>query len=729
MKIRAWIQQLLTALVHDNFPLQFNSPRANAAIKTAIATPLATWIAWLLQLQDPGWAGMSAFVVMQITSGATLTKGLDRIVSTIIAVFIALLVVTIFIDNLFWLLLTAFFVIALGLYYSRKTDKLYAWLLGLATFAMIIFGSSGMTPTQITNMAYYRGTEIILGTLCTMLIALIKPVHLQESVQAANQKLIDALQEIYTTTLACYRDGVRDENYMQKIRELSLLADQQTQTRRIVEQEIFFKLSANKPAFLIEQTIHASYEVLADIYHRYQTKYAGLGFLFKEPLAKLEAAFIESFIALKKFLGGEITCETFQQSLQKIELSLDALIVAYQQAREQKQVIKKFNLPSLLQWQQFIIAQQNLVTLLKNFSEPLPRSQKYLSWWGRLRHFTRFEHYHLMHGIKSAAAIVVLGFSVIYIDLSPAIAAMTAAIIIISIQLDAQSSAQFSFLITFGLLLGTVIATIILVLSISNLWLYLLVIAIAMFFAAYAIQGALAYNYFGAGFGVAIVMGTLYGIAPVTDWRPQVLMLLSVLVALIIFLIYAGWVWPFGPRDKIRHEILQLNRYRYLLQQQLLNGVLQHHQFDFVLDRMIRLDLNTMRQHLRAFAILDLAPELKTRVEPAVNAWRRCYFTLSNLMLATQRLVLPPEVTAQLPVLQLANDILDFSAALETRQAAQQTIRKWLIQLRLKTLYGKQDLLPIQVLLSTINFLVFLDALAQELQEIEHQQLTIKNLQ
>jgi len=145
-------------------------PRAKVAIAAALAVAVAIVVALVLRLQDAYWAGISAFVCMQANQPESLRKGLHRIAGTVIGAAAALICFPpIAFDHVATMLLL-FCATSLAIAGSMVSRFSYAWLLGGITAVMVVLGALD-DPRQAVNIAFFRCTEIVVGTLVALAIA------------------------------------------------------------------------------------------------------------------------------------------------------------------------------------------------------------------------------------------------------------------------------------------------------------------------------------------------------------------------------------------------------------------------------------------------------------------------------------------------------------------------------------------------------------------------------
>src|SRR5580658_7071616 len=86
------VAALLASVRAEFSELTWHGPRARLGVATGIAVGLAVVAALALRLNQPYWAGISAFVCSQRTQAMLLDKALNRIIGTALGAGVALLV-------------------------------------------------------------------------------------------------------------------------------------------------------------------------------------------------------------------------------------------------------------------------------------------------------------------------------------------------------------------------------------------------------------------------------------------------------------------------------------------------------------------------------------------------------------------------------------------------------------------------------------------------------------
>ncbi len=148
------------------------------AIKLSIAAGLALFIAFCLDLNQPQWAAATAVIVAQPHSGMVVSKGLARLVGTLMGTVISLVVTALF-SQTPWLFILA---LSLGLMICTAASTVirsawsYSFVLAGYTTAIIVLPDV-FKPLSIFDYAIARCTEICLGIICSSAVfAILWPV-------------------------------------------------------------------------------------------------------------------------------------------------------------------------------------------------------------------------------------------------------------------------------------------------------------------------------------------------------------------------------------------------------------------------------------------------------------------------------------------------------------------------------------------------------------------------
>lgn len=140
-------------------------------LRAAASGMLALYLAFVFQLDQPGWAATSAVIVAQPVLGASLRKGSFRLIGTLVgAVFPVLLIALFPQDRVGFLVGLAVWGAACSFASSFLRETVaYAPMLAGYTAAIVATAGIGQ-PGSMFLLAVDRGSGIALGVLCTTVV-------------------------------------------------------------------------------------------------------------------------------------------------------------------------------------------------------------------------------------------------------------------------------------------------------------------------------------------------------------------------------------------------------------------------------------------------------------------------------------------------------------------------------------------------------------------------------
>jgi len=155
-------------------------PRAREwlhSAKTFAAAMLAFYVALAAGLPRPYWALATVYVVSNALTGATRSKGLYRILGTLIGASVAVLVLPLLVDMplALSLFVSAWTGTLLYLSFLDRLPSNYVYMLSAYTLPMIALPMV-QQPDQVFTFAVARSEEILIGIACASLVsALVLP--------------------------------------------------------------------------------------------------------------------------------------------------------------------------------------------------------------------------------------------------------------------------------------------------------------------------------------------------------------------------------------------------------------------------------------------------------------------------------------------------------------------------------------------------------------------------
>lgn len=147
----------------------WNPNAALDALKTTVGIILAWGIVLWQQLPDPFLAPVAVLFLQTPYLGASLRKGLMRVLGTLVGACLVLALLGLLIQDRWTLIGALSLVMALSVYMIRNSRYGYAWFM-LALTVAIIAGDAVLDPTQAFEKAVSRTTEAVVGILVVLLI-------------------------------------------------------------------------------------------------------------------------------------------------------------------------------------------------------------------------------------------------------------------------------------------------------------------------------------------------------------------------------------------------------------------------------------------------------------------------------------------------------------------------------------------------------------------------------
>jgi uncharacterized membrane protein YccC len=157
------------------------------SLKTFAAAILALLLSYLLEVKDPQWAVVTAYLVSQPMVGAILAKGAYRIIGTVIGAAFAVLCVGLFAQaGPIFILVMAVWLGACA-FGATLTRNYRSYSFALAGFSAVMIGFEAVAvPDQVWNLAVDRMTEVGLGIVCVGLVhGMVLPRYASNVLKAA----------------------------------------------------------------------------------------------------------------------------------------------------------------------------------------------------------------------------------------------------------------------------------------------------------------------------------------------------------------------------------------------------------------------------------------------------------------------------------------------------------------------------------------------------------------
>lgn len=135
------------------------------AFATASGVLAAVYIALWMDLQDPYWAALSVMIIANVDRDALFTKGLLRIVGTLVGVTSGYIIGQWMEGMQSMQAASVMIAAAVGTYGRQRSAYGYAWFYGALSFALLILYTM-VQPQDLYAFAHYRCYEILIGVVC-----------------------------------------------------------------------------------------------------------------------------------------------------------------------------------------------------------------------------------------------------------------------------------------------------------------------------------------------------------------------------------------------------------------------------------------------------------------------------------------------------------------------------------------------------------------------------------
>ena len=218
--------------------------RGGFAVRTFVASMLALYICFALQLESPQWAWLTVWIVSQGTPGVTASKSLYRVVGTILGSIFGVILIALFAQT------PELFVLALALLVAGCTvvscllTNFRAYASALTAYTAGIIASDAINaPDQVFFIAMARTSCILIGIACAVAVTSIFAPH--RSAAGAREKLRTALQD--TARRAAYSWKGTNEDRLKMGRKLiQELIELDTIIEYAAAESADFRIQANK---------------------------------------------------------------------------------------------------------------------------------------------------------------------------------------------------------------------------------------------------------------------------------------------------------------------------------------------------------------------------------------------------------------------------------------------------------------------------------------------------
>lgn len=190
--LRSALRRLEETLEHAG-PIRV-SDRTRVALQTGLAMALAYGVALAMDWHKPYWAGLAVAFCGLGSIGESLHKGLQRVLGTLVALVLAFVVLSLFIQDRWLFLLALSLWTAFCNYVSMTSARSYFWYVAGFSLPLLTVAGGGV-PVQTFDVVVLRAQQTLLGVLSFTLVAvLLLPVSSGHGLAARAAELVSALR-------------------------------------------------------------------------------------------------------------------------------------------------------------------------------------------------------------------------------------------------------------------------------------------------------------------------------------------------------------------------------------------------------------------------------------------------------------------------------------------------------------------------------------------------------
>lgn len=198
---------ILSAVRQDLAEIGFGGSRARLGAMATLSVTASTTAALTLHLDNVWWAAISGFMSIQASVPASLRKAFLRIVGTIAGAIAAVLLTPWLAYDHVAFCLVLMIVTTVGVVGVQVSPHGYAWLFTAVTFDLILLMSLDR-PVQAFDLAVYRTTEVMIGSLAAVVVALLLAPEDPGPAVATPPGWTDLLDARWPVVLHAVRSGI-----------------------------------------------------------------------------------------------------------------------------------------------------------------------------------------------------------------------------------------------------------------------------------------------------------------------------------------------------------------------------------------------------------------------------------------------------------------------------------------------------------------------------------------
>ncbi|MEM6580280.1 MAG: FUSC family protein [Pseudomonadota bacterium] len=545
------------ALARDFSDLRLDHPTVRLALKTALATIIACFVALFIHAQQPYWAGISAFIVMHNTVGSTIFTSMMRVIGTVSGAALGVLLVSLVVNHSPLFLLAIAIVTFFGNYLTTFSKRYaYAWIFVYVTALLVLIGAlENPQPQSFIELAFFRSFEITIGIIVGSIVsATIFSEFARDKVAIALEEATLKLESLVNVLFDSFTGSLTQNEQQEFDRQARILAD------AMVKLEDLLDLAAHESgrytkAYLDQSQAMALRRITEILVYCYRENIpmlnaGGMADSSKASLRDFKTLLLEVLSELRTNSDSDASSEHLASRMTGMRQLVEQLANDCHANPANRlfefQIVYYFDL---------LIEELGLLTGPSAGEEAAENDVNTPKGEARLFAGLYFDRYNLRFAASGTIAVLTVPFIWLYFDLpgySQIVISISACMTLTTVTSQRKGALRL-----YGCLLGAAIVLFLLWLDIESLPIMLACLFLAVFALCLIQFGDPSISYFGAQAIIVVLLGLVSDLYPTQSIQPPLERLLGVFLGVISIIGFLRLLLPAEPRDYLVHLIGQ----------------------------------------------------------------------------------------------------------------------------------------------------------------------------
>lgn len=556
--------QGLHTAIHD---FAWRSPQAHTTLRAALSCTLAAFLAMWLQMDQPYWACISAFIVVQTFVGNTLQKALMRFAGTVLGAVLGLIIASVFIQQHFMVYLCLFVSGFVGIYLSCvDKQRMYVWLLGYITLMMVVFGGmADPSPEHFVSLAFNRSGEVIIGIVASLLVTyFVLPRHAKHRLQQETltlakeiEALFGHLRPLYLKDDKKHHDAIEQQvkAVIAKIERCRLLWQMGAQEGPAEGAHHYFR------GVSLVTRLDTLFDLLVDEHRAlHQSPNNAYLVLLSERLAPCLAKLQQCFTLLIADIDQHhAQPEALLSACDEAEAQWQVLVQAAEHHRQAGRTLS-IDIEEVDAGCQALLALHMMLLEIRAVASPVKDiPQPAVPWRQHFHHaITRvltYDRFYLKHAALGACALLFMPMVWLLLNL-PGFAQIAVSIGAV-IGMDPENTRYKGFLRMAGCGAGLIAALMMLALDMQSIGFLLLVVFGGTLLFGYVHYDKPQVSYFGTQAMVVFFIGTVMSLSPTLSMTIATERLAAIIMGVGSIVLFQQVFWRFRGKARCQHNVHQ----------------------------------------------------------------------------------------------------------------------------------------------------------------------------